>query len=136
MQRFTAQIAYYLEMFRRGDVDNAFHGLLEMDRDILPELITAFKSERDIGVRVFFVEVIGEYREQSVIPFLGELLFDTETRVWRAALSGLVTLASAAAIEVLRAARARQFSTQRETEEFRGWLDEAIGQAEIERQKT
>jgi hypothetical protein len=26
-------------MFRRGDADNAFHGLLEIDHDILPELI-------------------------------------------------------------------------------------------------
>src|SRR3954447_19411695 len=108
MQRFAPQIAYYLEMFRSGDADNAFHGLLEIDRDILPELMEVFRSERDIRVRELLVEVIWEYRERSVIPFLGEALSDIEPRIWRQALNGLVTLASPAALDVLRAARTRQ----------------------------
>src|SRR3954469_16247607 len=50
MERFAAQIDYYLEMFRRGDTDNAFHGLLEIDSDILPELIQVFRASHDLGV--------------------------------------------------------------------------------------
>src|SRR6267378_3280776 len=67
-------VAYYLEMFRKGDTDNAFHGLLEINRDILPELMAVFRVERNVGVRELLVEVIWEYREQSVIPFLAEAL--------------------------------------------------------------
>jgi hypothetical protein len=132
MQRFAPQIAYYLEMFRGGDADNAFHGLLEIDRDILPELMETFRGEQNIGVRELLVEVIWEYRERSVIPFLGEALSDTESRIWRQALNGLVALASPATLDILRAARTREFSTHRETGEFRRWLEEAIEQAETE----
>ena len=135
MQKFAPQITYYLDMFRRGDVDNAFHGLLEIDRDILPELIAVFRGEQDIGVRELLVEVIWEYRERSVIPFLGEALSDSESRIWRQALNGLVTLASPGALQVLRAARTRHFPTQHATEEFRRWLEEAIEQAETETKK-
>jgi HEAT repeat protein len=130
MQRFAPQIAYYLEMFRSGDADNAFHGLLEIDCDILPELMAVFRSEQDIEIRELLSEVIWEYRERSVIPFLGEALSDTESRIWRQALNGLVALASPASLEILRTARTRQFPTQREAEEFRRWLKEAIEQTE------
>ncbi len=130
MQRFASQIDYYLEMVRRGDTDNAFHGLLEIDRDILPELMVVFRSEQDVAVREFLVEVIWEYREQSAIPFLREVLFDSESRIWRQALNGLVALTSPAALEALRAARSREFPGQRDTQEFRRWLEEAIEQAE------
>ena len=132
MQRFAEQIAYYLEMFRRGDSDNAFHGLLELDRDILPELMSAYRATHNVGVRELLVEVIWEYRERSVIPFLGEVLLDAESRIWRQALNGLVALASPDALDVLRAARTRQFPSQRETVDFHRWLEEAIGQAETE----
>jgi hypothetical protein len=133
MQRFAPQIAYYLDMVRRGDTDNAFHGLLDMDHDILPELMAVFRSEQAIAVREFLVGVIWQHREQSVIPFLGEVLSDPEPSIWRQALDGLVALASPAALDILRAARTQQFPTQGETEEFRRWLDEAIEQAETER---
>lgn len=136
MQRFKPQIDYYLEMFRQGDTDAAFHGLLEIDREILPELMEVFRAKRDIGVREYLIEVIWEYREPSVIPFLGEALSDTEPRIWRQALNGLVALASPAALDFLRAARTRQFRTQRETEEFRRWLEEAIEQAEAATQES
>jgi hypothetical protein len=136
MQRFARQIAYYLEVFRRGDADNSFHGLLEIDRDILPELIQVSRTEQETSVREFLVEVICEYREPSMMPFLREALSDTEPRIWRQALNGLVAQASPAALEILRAARARHFLTQRETIEFREWLEEAIEQAEAEAQKA
>ena len=136
MQQFAEQITYYLEMLRQGDADNAFHGLLEIDRDILPELMAVFRDTRDIGVREFLITVIWEYRERSAIPFLGKALLDAEPPIWRQALNGLVALASPEALDALRAARTRQFPRQRETEKFRRWLEEAIQQAEREIQKT
>jgi len=136
MQQFAEQITYYLEMLRQGDADNAFHGLLEIDRDILPELMAVFRDTRDIGVREFLITVIWEYRERSAIPFLGKALLDAEPPIWRQALNGLVALASPEALDALRAERTRQFPRQRETEKFRCWLEEAIQQAEREIQKT
>ena len=136
MPTFAPQITEYLERFRQGDVDEAFHGLLEMDDASLTELMAAFQAENDIDMRVFLLRVLWQHRQQSVISLLEESLFDSEPRIWREALDGLVTLASPEAVDALRAAKKRQFSKQFDAEEFRRWLDEAIGQAEIEERKT
>jgi HEAT repeats len=130
METTTSQIAECLRRLRKGDRDGAFFGLLEMDHGILPELMAVFRSERDSRVREFLVEIIWQHRQSSVIPFLKEALNDPAAAVWKQALDGLVALASPAALEVLRDGRTRQFGTKWETEEFRRWLDEAIGQAE------
>jgi hypothetical protein len=126
METTTSQIAEYLQRFRKGDRDGAFCGLLEMEHGILLELMAVFRSEPDSRVREFLVEIIWQHRQPSAIPFLGEALHDRDAAVWKQALDGLVTLASPVALDVLRAARTRQFPTQRETEEFRRWLDEAL----------
>lgn len=136
MQRYSAIINDYLDIARQGDVDNAFHGLLEIDVDILPELMAAFTAERNAEIRELLIEVIWQYRQPSIIPFLGKALFDAEPSIWRQALNGLVTLASPAALEALRAARSRQFTKQQDAEEFRRWLEEAIQQTEFENEYT
>jgi len=129
------KIQEYLEDYRHGDSQNAFYRLTTMSHDVLPDLITAFKKERDGRVRVFLVETIWQHRQQSVIPFLAECVFDPEPDIWKEALSGLVTLASPQAIDALRSARSRQFPRERDTDEYRSWIDEAIEQAEAELQK-
>lgn len=130
MDRFQAEIAYYLDRFRSGEFSTAFHGLLEIDRDILPELMTVFQRTQEIGLREFLIHVIWETREPTVIPFLGDALSDEEPRIWRRALDGLVAIASQHSLDQLRAARTRRFPTQPETHEFRRWLEEAIRQTE------
>jgi len=130
MHSFASHIENYLDLFRKGETDSAFHGLLEISREILPELMTIFRSERDARMRELLVEVIWEYREPSAIPFLGEALLDPDPGVWRQALNGLVTLASPAALDALRSARTRKFPRQRDAEEFYRWLEEAIIQVE------
>jgi hypothetical protein len=124
MIALASQVADYLSQYRRGDRDAAFFGLLETDHAVLPELMAAYRSESDSRVRAFLVEVIWQHRQQSAIPFLGEALHDSEAVVWQQALDGLVTLASPAALEVLCSA------SQSGADEFRGWLAEAIEQAE------
>ncbi len=126
----SAQITHYLEQFRKGDRDDAFFGLLEMDHDILPELIAVFRRERDTRVRAFLVEVIWQHRQSSVIPFLGEALGDFEPVGWKQALDGLVALASPASLETLHAAKRQQRPA-----DFGRWMDEAIEQAESEIRK-
>ena len=119
MTAFASQVADCLGRYRQGDREGAFFGLVETDHAVLPDLMAAFRTESDSRVRAFLVEVIWQHRQQSVIQFLGEALHDSEPVVWRQALDGLVTLASPAALEVLRSAR------QSGTDEFRSWLAEA-----------
>ena len=136
MPTFAPQIAYYLERYRDGDADCALHGLLELDHEVLPELASEFRATTDTRLRVFLLGVIWQHRQQSVVPLLAEALLDSEPRVWREALDGLVTLASPASLEALRAARTRHFTKQHDAEEFRRWLEEAIEQAETEAQRV
>jgi hypothetical protein len=100
METNKSQIAECLQRFRKGDRDGAFFGLLETDHGILPELMAAFRSERDSHVREFLVEIIGQHRQSSVIPFLKEALNDPAAAVSKQAIDGLVVLASPAALEV------------------------------------
>ena len=125
----TSKIQTYLEEFKKGDSQNALCGLTNLPHNVLPELIDIFKKERDGHVRVFLVETIWQHRQQSVIPFLAEVLHDPEPDVWKEALDGLVTLASPKAIEALRSARNRPFKKAKDAEEFREWIDEAMEQA-------
>ncbi len=111
-------------------------GLLGMDHDALPELMGAFRAELDVQVRSFIVEVVWQHRQQSTTPFLGEALRDSEPVVWREALDGLVSLASPAALEVLRSARTRQFPNPRDTDEFRRWLEAGGGYRAGRRRNT
>jgi HEAT repeat protein len=136
MPTFAPQIAYYLERYRESDADSAFHGLLELDHVALPELAAEFRAATDTRLRVFLLGVIWQHRQQSVIPLLAEALLDSEPRVWREALDGLVALASPASLAALRAARTRHFTKQHDAEEFRRWLEEAIEQAEMEAQRV
>jgi hypothetical protein len=123
-------VAECLQGFRDGECDGAFHALVEMGLDPIPELIAAFRNERDSEVRTFIVQVAWQRRAPSAIPFLGEALRDEAASVWKEALDGLVTLGSPGALDELRSARTRLFPRQRDTDLFRSWLEEAIEQVE------
>jgi hypothetical protein len=130
MDKFSSQVACYLDRLRHGDRDTAFFGLLEIEDDALPELTAACRAEPDGEIRAFLVEVIWQHGCPSVIPFLGEALQDPDPRVWKEAIDGLVTMASQAALKALQSARGRDFQQQRDTDEFCAWLKEAIEQIE------
>lgn len=131
MENTASLIEAYIAEFRRGEAENALCCLTSMAHEVLPDLIEAFKREQDRKTRVFLVEAIWQHRQQSVIPFLEERLHDPEPDIWKVALDGLVTLASRQAIEALRSDRKRQFPRERDAEVFRQWIDEAIEQAAI-----
>ena len=128
---FLQVIDEYLEMFNEGDGDNALHGLLEMGPAILPELISAYRSEADRQNRHFLLHVIWEYREPSMIPFLSEVLLDSEPLFWKEALDGLVAIALPDAMNALCDARSRRFTRASDSETFQLWLEEAIEQVSL-----
>jgi hypothetical protein len=97
---------------------------------LLPELINAFHSEKDPNVRAFLVETLWQQRDKRAIPTLGAALKDSDDRVWKEALNGLVTLASPESVDTLRNARDREFPNVPECRAFLTWLEEAIAQAE------
>jgi hypothetical protein len=123
----TQFVQHYLAELRHGNRDNAFHSLIEADPGIVPLLIAEFPREPDATFRDELLRVIAEFRLPDTIPFFAERLFDSH---WKAALDFLVAQASSEALSALERARTRRFDNQRETHEFRAWLDEAISQAQ------
>lgn len=136
MNTFAPKVTHYLTRFRQGDDDGAFHGLLELDHALLPDLEAEFRNATDTRLRIFLLNVIWQHRQQSVIPLLAAALFDAEPGVWREALNGLVTLASPAALKALQAASGREFEPRRDTQEFSRWLEEAVEQTRAEMQRA
>lgn len=124
----SSLIDFYLERYRDGQDDEAFHGLLELDHCCLPNLVTAFRSSTDSSIRVVLLNVIWEHRDPTQIPLLGELLFDDDEEIWQEAMDGLVTLACTESVEALQRAKSRSFDSDRDKQKFHRWLDEAIGQ--------
>ena len=117
-------IAYYLERFRRGDRDDACHGLLELGSEALPGLIAAVRAEEDRELRRVLLEIVWQCRDAAAVPFLLEMLDESEPEVWKEALDGLVTLASPA---VLHALEAKRHGVSR-PDGFAIWLAEAMMQ--------
>jgi hypothetical protein len=136
MASFAPQIAWYLDRYHEGDGSTAFHGLIQLPADALPELASAFRGASDTRLRAFLLQVIWQIRHESAVPVLSEALHDREPLVWKEAIDGLVVLASPASLNALRSARSRQCATPRETAEYREWLEEAIDQAEAAAQQV
>jgi hypothetical protein len=97
------------------------------DPAIVPLLIAEFRREPDAKFAGELLRVIAEFRSADTIPFFAERLFDAH---WKAALDFFVAQASPEALNALEHARTRRFDRQRETDEFRAWLEEAISQAQ------
>jgi len=123
-------VASNLERLREGDRDEPFFDLLEAGCDVTSVLLEAFDSETDANIREFIVNVVWHRRDSSVIPFLARALQDPAPAVWKQAMDGLVTFASAEAVGALRSARDRSLATNVDQVEFREWIDEAIQQVE------
>jgi len=124
----TKYVEFYLEKLRHGEFEAAFHGLTEAGRSVIPRLIDAFHKERSPAIRAELVDIIWNHRRPEAMAFLGEALNDPDTKVWRSALDGLVAMASPAGLQILQATSTRELASKKQTEEFRQWVSEAIGQ--------
>lgn len=112
-----------IELARGGHREGAFTSLFERGEAAIPLMAEAFRAEADPALRALLVEVIWQLRSPASIAFLGEALQDPNPDVWKQALDGLVTLASAESLRILEAARetVRPFD-----DDFQVWLDGAI----------
>lgn len=116
----------YVELMRRGRVDDAFHGLIDATAEILEPLEKCFRAEAHPAVRTAIVEVVSEFRKSESVSFLLEALADSEEAVWKAALHGLVTIGTTEAVAALEGAK--RSNSPNKSAEFHKWLEEAIEQ--------
>lgn len=107
-----------------------FFGLIGGDSSLVVPLTEAFRAEKDPGVRIFLLEVLWQQRDFAAIRVLAAALNDSDARIWKEALNGLVALPSAESIAALKEARQRAFDSDDEKRQFLVWLEEATDQAE------
>jgi hypothetical protein len=119
------EFEYYLEKARKGEVDVAFHGLLELPGDRVLGLREAFEVESDPDVRAMIVRVISSIGGSDAIEFLGRALNDPHPEVWKTALDGLVSNASPMSQRIIERAKGGVASYDPER---LAWLAEAIEQ--------
>src|ERR1700733_8279942 len=91
----------YLRLLRAGDFESAFHGLIDLDPAIVHPLIAAYHDESSLAFCNTLLRIIWEFRTPLALPLLAEALRDRRDNRWRGALDGLVTLASAEAVQTL-----------------------------------
>jgi hypothetical protein len=125
------QIQYYVEQYRKGDQETAFHGLIELGHEATARLIECFHKSSDNHLRTFIVRVIRNYQDPSSVDFFKDALFDPNPDVWKEAMDGLVSLASQPSMEALQSARERCFANPQDMNMFRDWLEEAIQQINL-----
>ncbi len=107
MSAFDEQVSTYLRALRGDKFEDAYHSLLELGPNVLPSVVTNFRSESDPRVRSALVKIAWQTRSPQTIAFLQEALEDPVSEVWKEALDGLVTLGGETALNVVRQARAR-----------------------------
>jgi HEAT repeat protein len=97
-----AYFSHYFEELRRGDADNAFHGLIETDGWVIPKVIEAFHAESDPNIRSKLVGIVAEYRRPDAVDFLVQALSDPSELVWKKALDGFVAIGTERSLASLR----------------------------------
>lgn len=109
------------------DADDAFHNLADLGDRAVPLLVDAYAASACAAVRAEVVGILWrQYGGQQVFGLLTEAVNDTDDRVWKAALDGLVATGGAKALEVLTSARDRAGPDAHDKVQ---WIDEAIDQS-------
>ena len=121
---------YYIQQLRTGDFDSAFHGLIDLDSDIVHPLIAAYRAETSPAIRSDLLRIIWEFRTPLALPLLTEALRDRRDTLWRHALDGLVTLASPEATQILDAALREEAIAPKPDSDYTEWVREALEQTQ------
>jgi HEAT repeat protein len=111
---------------------NAYHSLIELGPQVLPELERRLGDAPDSVFRAALVELARQLHSTDAVRLFDTALRDESPRVWKEALDGLVDLASPASILLLEQALARTPPGHTDPTEWGYWLREALQQARAE----
>ncbi len=115
------KVDFYTAMFRQGREADAFHGLIEADSEIVPELIALYDRVAGNDLRAFILGVVSEFHRPFTLAFLKQELLSTEPEIWKRALDGLSKLESPESVQMMTESVARiQDPTKKQ------WVMEAI----------
>jgi len=116
------------KLYGRGDESAvALCNLTSLGVDAIPFVAAAYDREQSSEHRVAIVHALREFRDPAALPTLAAALRDSEERVWKEALDGIVVLGGSPAVGVLQGAR-EDVGPFKDAEERREWIDEALEQ--------
>jgi len=121
---------YYLRRLRAGDFESAFHGLIDLDPDIIHPLIAAYHAEKSPAICSELLRIIGEFRTPLALPVLSEAVRERRDHRWKEALDGLVTLASPESAAVLESVLRDEAVAPNPDSEYIAWVREALEQTQ------
>jgi HEAT repeat protein len=132
MREIEALVDHYLREWDSRGWASAYHSLVELGAQVLPELEEQLATSRDATFRAALVELARQMHSEDALPLFEAALRDPSPEVWKAALDGLVALASPASILLLEQAAQRQPPGRTELPEWEAWVREALQQARTE----
>lgn len=105
------------------DREDGFHWLRPRAQEHVAELLAAFGTETDHGLRCWLLELLGDARSEEAFDVFAQSLCssDESFRIW--AIRGLRMLSTPGARKLLFEARSYVFPTSDETERFRQALE-------------
>lgn len=131
-REIAALVEHYLGEWDSRGWASAYHSLVELGPQILPEVERRFFASRDSAFRAALVEMARRMSSVDALSLFDAALRDASPEVWKNGLDGLVALATPGAIAVLEAAAPRSPPGRTSREEWEGWVLEAIEQARAE----
>jgi len=129
MREIVALVEHYLREWDSSGWASAYHRLIELGPQVLPELEKKVGASRDRRFRAALVELAGQLHSEDALPLFATALRDPSPGVWKAALDGLVALASPASLLVLEEAAQREPPGDVDLPEWEAWVREALQQA-------
>src|ERR1700730_13228572 len=94
----AAVVEHYLREWDSSGWARAYHGLVELGPQVVPELARHFTLSSDPRLRPALVELAAHLRAAEALALFESALQDEAPEVWKQALDGLVGLASPASI--------------------------------------
>jgi HEAT repeat protein len=127
--KLVEAVEYYLHILKTEGFEAAFHGLIDLDPEIVYPLIDAYHAEASSNDRSDLLRIIWEFRTPAALPLLEAAFRDRTSRGWCAALDGLVTLASSEAIRLLETVLQEEKLAVSPDRNYIEWVEEALEQA-------
>ena len=132
MREIVALVEHYLREWDSSGWAGAYHSLVELGPPVVPELQAHLAASRDTRFRAALVELARHLHAADALPLFDAALRDPSPEVWKAALDGLVDLASPASLLLLEEAAEREPPGRTGSSEWEAWVREALQQARAE----
>jgi hypothetical protein len=129
MRETVALVEHYLREWNSRGWAKAYHSLVELGPQILPELASRLDESGDAAFRAALVDLARQLHSADALPIFETAIRDAAPEVWKEALDGLVALASPASIVVLEDAARHDPPGRTDAPEWEAWVREALEQA-------